>query len=776
MPTNKLVFLNSWTIKLDLLPGYASFKKDFNLELSYPILKSCYDSDHPQFTAERKEALKPILDKMKQKNKLFVKHEQRYNLGRFYANGSISPICVSRHIKHTLFKALGWIDLDMVKGHPSILYSIAKLNKVAQTFTTFKDYIENPDEILKQVSSFYGVTTSQAKEVFNLSIYGGGFETWIKSMIKEKVKLKTTDRLQVIESFISECRLFQTFVYINNPEITNRVCDDPDMDEYKKKSRVMSYWCGIIENEIIYRCYKFLLDEKVLEDGNVALEYDGLCFKPLKTDGLDYILEKLNKRLFSFTGLECIKMKWKGYDAKYVHSEIIEASEQFDTTHIEDNYTLFNDVRADFEKTHAKITSIGMFVEERNDEIIMMSKTHIMTAYEHIQYDKPITKKNETFYVKASFIKDWLVYPEMRTYEKIGCHPHDRKCPPNEFNVWRPFTMEGVNKYTPKTEARDKILNHFKILCNHDDEVYQYFIKWIAQMIQFPSVKTVVPVFISDEGAGKGTFVRLIEKMLGQKKVYETAKPDKYVWGNFNGCMVNSFFVCLNELNKKETVEANGQIKALVTDPWLTINTKGVNEYVIESFHRFIMFTNQQDPVETTSGDRRKFIIKASNELCGNKEYFSDFYKMLDDVDVVKTMYEYFKSIKDMKDFAKFDLPVTAYQKVLKEYSKTPVEQWIEFFAHSHEGIHKIKASDLFDMFTKWKNENVNNFQMSNQKFGRDFKLMMLDGVECKKEKDAFKYVIDFDKLAKKYPMCLIADEEKLPMESGYDSEESLDS
>jgi hypothetical protein len=203
MPTNKLVFLNSWTIKLDLLPSYASFKKDFNLELSYPILKSCYDSDHPQFTAERKEALKPILDKMKQKNKLFVKHEQRYNLGRFYANGSISPICVSRHIKHTLFKALGWIDIDMVKGHPSILYSVAKLNKVAQTFTTFKDYIENPDEILKQVSSFYGVTTSQAKEVFNLSIYGGGFETWIKSMIKEKVKLKTTDRLQVIESFIS---------------------------------------------------------------------------------------------------------------------------------------------------------------------------------------------------------------------------------------------------------------------------------------------------------------------------------------------------------------------------------------------------------------------------------------------------------------------------------------------------------------------------------------------------------------------------------------------
>jgi hypothetical protein len=53
---------------------------------------------------------------------------------------------------------------------------------------------------------------------------------------------------------------------------------------------------------------------------------------------------------------------------------------------------------------------------------------------------------------------------------------------------------------------------------------------------------------------------------------------------------------------------------------------------------------------------------------------------------------------------------------------------------------------------------------------------MMLDGVECKKEKDAYKYSIDFDKLANMYPMCLIDDDQKVPMESGYDSVESLNS
>lgn len=773
MPSNKLAFLNSWTLKLESLPDYKSFKHKFILDLSYPILKSCYDSDHSMMTSERKEALKPILDAMNMKNKLQVFHEQRYGIGRFYANQSISPICVSRHIKHTLFKALGWIDLDMVKGHPSILYSVAKLNNVEKNFTAFKEYIEHSDELLTQISKFYDVTKDQAKEIFNLSIYGGSFKTWLSTMSKEHTKLRTTDIHPFVDRFITECRDFALLVFVNNPELVSRVCNEPDMDEYKKKSRVMSYWCGAIENDIIFRCYKFLKDEGILEDRKYALEYDGLCFKPLKTEGLDYILSKLNNKLINLTGLELVKMKWKDYSSEHVHSEIIEDTENIETNYNEPEYTLFEDVCLEFEKTHAKIISLGMFIEERADEIIMMSKTHITTAYEHIMYDKPITKKNETFYVKSSFIKDWMSYPEMRTYEKIGCHPHDRKCPPNEFNVWRPFTMESLKKYTEKTEERDKILHHLRILCNHDETVYQYFIKWIGQMIQFPSVKTVVPVFISNEGAGKGTFVRLIEKMFGTKKVFETAKPDKYVWGNFNGCMVGSFFVCLNELNKKDTIEADGQIKALVTDPWLTINTKGVNEYVIESFHRFIMFTNNSDPVQTTDGDRRKFIIRASNELCGNKEYFSEFYKMLDDADVVKTMYEYFKSIPDLKDFAKLDLPVTEYQKVLKEYNKSPVQQWIEFFAHSRTGTHKIKASDLFDLFTEWKNKNVNNFQMSIQKFGRDFKLLMLDGIECKKEKDCFKYVIDFDKLATKFPMCLIADEEqKVTPESGYDTDE----
>ncbi len=65
---------------------------------------------------------------------------------------------------------------------------------------------------------------------------------------------------------------------------------------------------------------------------------------------------------------------------------------------------------------------------------------------------------------------------------------------------------------------------------------------------------------------------------------------------------------------KKETVECEGKIKGLITDPKLTINNKGVNQYDIMSFHRFLITTNNSEPINTSHDDRRNLIIRSSDE------------------------------------------------------------------------------------------------------------------------------------------------------------------
>ena len=232
---SNMKFLKSWSIQLDNLPAYTAFKKTFNVTLDNALLKSIYASDNPIYNENRKQLLLPIINAMKD-DKLTIKYNPRYGIGRRYPENSISPICVSRHIKHTLFKHLGWVDIDMVKGHPTIIYEIAKKNGIS--LTAFERYITNPSSIFKLLIDHYAtadgcepITEDDAKDIFNISIYGGGHSTWLKQMA-EKVELTVTEPHPFVSEFLKECQTISNVIYASNPDIVKKVKGELT-DEYK---------------------------------------------------------------------------------------------------------------------------------------------------------------------------------------------------------------------------------------------------------------------------------------------------------------------------------------------------------------------------------------------------------------------------------------------------------------------------------------------------------------------------------------------------------------
>ena len=94
------------------------------------------------------------------------------------------------------------------------------------------------------------------------------------------------------------------------------------------------------------------------------------------------------------------------------------------------------------------------------------------------------------------------------------------------------------------------------------------------------------PIFVSDEGIGKGTFLKIIERLLGKEKFLETTSPEDSVWGKFNSLMASVYFVYINEFGKKNQEDADGRIKGLLTDGNLLIEGKGKDPYPIISYHR----------------------------------------------------------------------------------------------------------------------------------------------------------------------------------------------
>ena len=102
--------------------------------------------------------------------------------------------------------------------------------------------------------------------------------------------------------------------------------------------------------------------------------------------------------------------------------------------------------------------------------------------------------------------------------------------------------------------------------------------------------------------------------------------------------------------NDSISLESEAKIKTLVTDATLLINNKGINSYPITSYYRFIITSNNEDPIKTTHDDRRNFIMRSSDELIGNMEYFNHMYQLLDDENAENILSERHERIKRFTD------------------------------------------------------------------------------------------------------------------------------
>ena len=77
----------------------------------------------------------------------------------------------------------------------------------------------------------------------------------------------------------------------------------------------MSYFCGIIENEITYRAYKYLIEAKVVPKGIVDWGYDGFTIPPPAPEiNFECSLKEMNQYVRTKTGFKNVEFVVKGLD------------------------------------------------------------------------------------------------------------------------------------------------------------------------------------------------------------------------------------------------------------------------------------------------------------------------------------------------------------------------------------------------------------------------------------------------------------------------------
>ena len=776
-----MTITNIWKLA-NPMPQYSAFKgKPFEEQLDLVLMKMIRDD--PRCLDEWKETLEKIIDRTDPRtNKQYIKHKQPYGIGRHYADDNVSIINLKREIKHSLMEYLGWMDLDMVKAHPSIICELGRKNDVE--FQHIRNYLNDPNHYNQMLIQYYSgdpenpVNDDDIKELIRSAGYGGGFKSWRDGLGKD---LLHQNKHPFIADFISDCRRAIDLVYLYNPELAEKV-KEGEQNVYKIKSRTMSYFCGAIENDALHIAYKFLIKKDLLRERTGALEYDGLCFKPLKAFNIPAITTELNDLIRSKLGLE-LKFKIKGYD-RVMFADLIEARRAIveaepvgvmtvsdaeavggepDDLRLARNYPMF---KLMFEKTHAKIINKTVFIKAVRDidetfkEFIMFDEQKLKASYRHLSYMK-MTKMGEQL---AFYIEDWLEDPMMRLYEDIDCIPPPLKCPSSIFNLWSPFRAEqlrcpdmiiGEEDDDEEQERKQVIIddamfkvgyiqNHIKVLLNNDAVVFDYFMMWLGQMMKYPAIKTIAPCLISFQGSGKGTIIKYMMRMMGHTKVLETSEPEKVVWGHFNELMMNCYFVSLNEMEKRAQEQADGRIKALITDGELVINPKGKGHIKTKSYHRFMYSSNNEVPVQTEEGDRRNLIIRCSDEwkirphsptFDRNVKHFVDLNAWLEDDNVIWLLYKCLTSIPNLDKFHKLPLPITEYQAIIQDANKKPIERWLKEWVgiNYHEGElvdgvkHiKIQSKRLLDEFKQFKEANSIKWETNTAKLIRDIQLLQM--------------------------------------------------
>jgi hypothetical protein len=419
------------------------------------------------------------------------------------------------------------------------------------------------------------------------------------------------------------------------------------------------------------------------------------------------------------------------------------------------NENSYEDMKVKFEKTHAKVINKSIYVMITHDgEIIFKTKTEMIVSYEHMSFKKYVDKGDYGFYQKQGFILEWMQDDTIATYDDIGCYPNIDECPPNIFNTWSQFAVEKMIPCEMNNEYVDVFLKHISVLCDNDTAQQNIILLYLSHMFKYPTEKSFTPVLISQEGGGKGTLMKIICRLIGENKYLETCDPLEYVFGRFNDTMTDAFVVNINECRKKDMIDVLEKLKGLVTDPTLWVQGKGTKKYKIKSFHRIIVTTNNEDPVPTKYNDRRNHIIRSSDELIGNYEYFKHINELIINDDFIYSIYLYLMSLDTPKTFNVNSFPKSQYHQDIQEASRDYTDLWLESYVIKNGQLNDTKqvpSSTVFDSYKEFIHENQLKCDRSCVSFMKHLMCMRINGITKTKTHGNRCTEFNFELLNKKY-------------------------
>jgi hypothetical protein len=706
---------------------------------------------HPDIWTTQREEVRNYCDLYKESG-IDIKYIKYYKYGRFFVkNHKVrSSTIMWNAVRSALFQDTE-CDVDIVNCHSNILLDICKTNDFYD-IDNLKYYCENRDEVInlfeidENLINEYNKNNKSnydkkdiVKNLITRVLYGGSIEAWKKEFnidyeLPEFIT-KFIEEIQINTNLIMKDKRFKDIIDYETQrrleKAKKKYAKSFDKQKFTvKPSKLLSIILQEYETLIIMKCFE------IVKNNNFTItsyNYDG--FQILKQDGADELVNTINETEFSlshndnvFISFENIKFIIKPFkNAIDTKALVLLDTDDFDikTFNLCQSYDYKKHY---FEKYFAKILSPTMFVETKKNDYVLYKRSDFGVAFQHLHYWDCDVKTGNA--IKTPFILRWLLDEDIRFYNNVDYYPTMDMCPKKTFNLWNDFPIKSI----PLDESADTSLLHLhlKTLLNEDKIDIEWFLNWLAHIVQFPHKKTEVAVVLYDKqfGTGKSMIAEeFLKKIIGDNKMITTCRTDK-VFGKFTNTQ-GKLLCVLNEASGKETFELNEVIKESITGKTIEMEKKGVDSVRISDYLNYIITTNNLNCIKLEEGDRRFMVFNTSSKMKGDVEYFNNLASALDDDVIMRKFYEELMN----RDLSKFnpsrDRQNNKIMDIMKEHNVDVILEFITYWKQEADDVDvnamiksRMKGMDLYKEFIKYYEMCGNNMNSkpSLTKFGTRIK------------------------------------------------------
>ena len=390
----------------------------------------------------------------------------------------------------------------------------------------------------------------------------------------------------------------------------------------------------------------------------------------------------------------------------------------------------YKTLKTKYEKEYFKL--FGDYCWYDGDKIEKKSASNIKEFFKnkkvYIEYvEEQTTKKgNKISTVRSlekSFYDIWSEDPQMKEYKEIVFNCNLEKVKSHQFNL---FT--GFNHFDEITDCDvdlSPVLEHIKTLTDYNNFCYEYFLNWLAQLVQQPHIlpHTAI-IIISEEGAGKDIFNTFLNGVINEKYTHNTEKLE-LVCGKFNTVLGGKLLMTINETNPVDSRERIENIKYLITAEKITIEGKHKDPIKTDNFCRFIFFSNRLFAFPVEEGSRRPVIFKASSKylkenigIQENEKYFTNLTNVFKDTKYKKAFLKFLMN-RDIKNFNPQDIVKSELHKTLEENSVSPIVGYLADIYNNNKTKSEVKilTRDCLEEFSDYLKVNNYKFDYSQAKF-----------------------------------------------------------